>query len=77
MQRAFIVKMDLDPDDDVAIIERELLDIITHDFPEVISVKAWNGEAEGTPTQAPVPIEGEIMAGQMLPPQPQLSDPFR
>ena len=61
MQRAFIVKLELDPSADIAVIEREMTESLTYDFPEIISVKAWNGD---NGEAGPRPIEGEIMMGQ-------------
>lgn len=60
MQRAFIVKLELDPSADIAVIEREMHESLTYDFPEILSVKAWSGDV----ADGPRPIEGEIMMGQ-------------
>jgi len=61
MQRAFIVKLELDPSASIQQIEQEMFDAIQYDFPEVLSVKAWHGENEA---KSP-PVEGEIMSGQI------------
>lgn len=59
MQRSFIVTLELDPSADIRIIEKEMFDSISYDFPEVVSVKAFQPKGD----DAPKPIEGEIMLG--------------
>lgn len=62
MNRAFIVQMDLDPSADPNIIARELMETVSGDFPETISVRPWAspGEAQSGPN----PIEGSMFLGQ-------------
>jgi hypothetical protein len=62
MQRSFIVTLELDPSASIPQIEQEMFASLTYDFPEIISVKAFQEKGD----DAPKPIEGEMMLGQNL-----------
>lgn len=65
MHRSFIVTLELDPSASIPEIEKEMFESISYDFPEVLSVKAFQ-EKDGL--DGPRPIEGEITMGGI--PQP-------
>jgi hypothetical protein len=62
MTRAFIVTLDLDPSVDPNLVAKELLDAVSGEFPEILSVKPW---AQHDAPTGPRPIEGEMLMGQM------------
>jgi hypothetical protein len=62
MQRSFIVTLELDPSASIQQIEQEMFASLTYDFPEILSVKAFQEKGD----DAPKPIEGEMMLGQNL-----------
>lgn len=62
MQRSFIVTLELDPSASIPQIEQEMFQSLTYDFPEILSVKAFQEKGD----DAPKPIEGEMMLGQNL-----------
>jgi hypothetical protein len=70
MHRSFIVTLDLDPSADIAAIEKEMFESLSYDFPELLTVKAF--EEKGG--DGPRPIEGEITLGgmPMTPVQPPM-----
>lgn len=59
MNRSFIVTLDIDPSASIQTIEKEMFESISYDFPEIISVKAFE-EKDG---DMPKPIEGEMFLG--------------
>jgi hypothetical protein len=63
--------MELDPSADIGAIEKELFESVSYDFPELISVKAFEEKA-GFADAGPRAIEGEITLGgmPMTPQQP-------
>lgn len=65
MTRAFIVTLDIDPSVDPNLIAREMLDTVSADFPEVLSVKPW-AQHDAAPA-GPTPVEGSMLLGQLSP----------
>jgi hypothetical protein len=70
MHRSFIVTLDLDPSADITAIEKEMFESLSYDFPELLTVKAFELKGDN----APRPIEGEITLGgmPMTPVQPPM-----
>jgi hypothetical protein len=62
MHRSFIVTLDLDPSANIPDVEKEMFESLTYDFPELITVKAFQ---EKGMDDGPRPIEGEITLGGM------------
>lgn len=56
MERAFIVKLNIDPSEDPTQLAEELADAIAYDFGEdLISVEPWDAPSDA-PTLTPLPM---------------------
>jgi hypothetical protein len=65
MTRAFIVRLALDPSDDITLVTNELTETLSDSFgTEFIDVKPW---ASHNASPSPSPIEGAMFLGQPSP----------